>query len=172
MLYAAAFVGEAVLWRHQLLIWERAGHQVPTLASPGRVGAGHEGKQETHASTAGDGPAPGRRLADLGRGERDGHRESDRMSGAVQQQARGQPVVPLPGAGPGRSAARSWRARPRRPLATAPRRGPRRHWGLPELAEAAVRELPDPVDSNRLEEWCLRHGLTKDEVISRMGGSP
>jgi len=28
------------------------------------------------------------------------------------------------------------------------------------------------VDSNRLETWCMQHGLTKDEVMSRMGGSP
>jgi hypothetical protein len=28
------------------------------------------------------------------------------------------------------------------------------------------------VDINRLEEWCLEHGLSQDDVISRMGGSP
>jgi hypothetical protein len=28
------------------------------------------------------------------------------------------------------------------------------------------------VDVNRLEEWCLEHGLSQDDVISRMGGSP
>ena len=44
--------------------------------------------------------------------------------------------------------------------------------GYRELAEEAALELPDPVDINRLEEWCLQHGLTRDEVISRMGGSP
>lgn len=41
-----------------------------------------------------------------------------------------------------------------------------------ELAEEAARDLPDPVDINLLEEWCFQHGLTRDEVISRMGGSP
>ena len=44
--------------------------------------------------------------------------------------------------------------------------------GYGELAAEASRDLPDPVGTNRLAEWCLQHGLPKDEVISRMGGSP
>jgi hypothetical protein len=44
--------------------------------------------------------------------------------------------------------------------------------GYRELAVEASRDLPDPVDSNRLETWCMQHGLTQDEVMSRMGGSP
>ena len=44
--------------------------------------------------------------------------------------------------------------------------------GYGELAVEASRDLPDPVDINRLEEWCLEHGLSQDDVISRMGGSP
>jgi hypothetical protein len=44
--------------------------------------------------------------------------------------------------------------------------------GYRELAGEASRDLPDPVDSNRLEAWCMEHGLTRDEVMSRMGGSP
>jgi hypothetical protein len=44
--------------------------------------------------------------------------------------------------------------------------------GYGELAGEASRDLPDPVDLNRLEAWCMQHGLTRDEVISRMGGSP
>lgn len=44
--------------------------------------------------------------------------------------------------------------------------------GYRELAGEASRDLPDPVDSNRLETRCMQHGLTKDEVMSRMGGSP
>jgi hypothetical protein len=44
--------------------------------------------------------------------------------------------------------------------------------GYTELAVEASRDLPDPVDVNRLEEWCMEHGLSQDEVISRMGGSP
>ena len=44
--------------------------------------------------------------------------------------------------------------------------------GYGELAAEAARDLPDPVGINRLAEWCLQHGLPKDELISRMGGSP
>ena len=44
--------------------------------------------------------------------------------------------------------------------------------GYTELAVEASRDLPDPVDIDRLEEWCLEHGLSQDDVISRMGGSP
>jgi hypothetical protein len=44
--------------------------------------------------------------------------------------------------------------------------------GYKELAVEASRDLPDPVNINRLEEWCMEHGLSQDDVISRMGGSP
>jgi hypothetical protein len=44
--------------------------------------------------------------------------------------------------------------------------------GYRELAEVALRDLPDPVDIDRLTEWCLQHGVPEDEVISRIGGSP
>jgi hypothetical protein len=44
--------------------------------------------------------------------------------------------------------------------------------GYTELAVEASRDLPDPVDINQLEEWCMEHGLSRDDVISRMGGSP
>jgi hypothetical protein len=44
--------------------------------------------------------------------------------------------------------------------------------GYGELADEASRDLPDPVDIDRLEEWCVQHGVSKDQVISRMGGSP
>ena len=44
--------------------------------------------------------------------------------------------------------------------------------GYRELVPEALRELPDPVDIDRLEEWCSQHGIPLDELISRMGGSP
>ena len=44
--------------------------------------------------------------------------------------------------------------------------------GYRELAEEAARDLPDPVDINHLEAWCMQHGLPMDELISQMGGSP
>jgi hypothetical protein len=44
--------------------------------------------------------------------------------------------------------------------------------GLTDLADEASRDLPDPVDLDRLEAWGMQHGLSYDEVVSRMGGSP
>jgi hypothetical protein len=44
--------------------------------------------------------------------------------------------------------------------------------GLPALAEEAGRALPDPVEYNRAERFLLQYGITKDELISRRGGSP
>lgn len=44
--------------------------------------------------------------------------------------------------------------------------------GYTQLAEEAQRVLPDPVDVNRLAEWAMQHGLTHDDLISQMGGSP
>jgi hypothetical protein len=47
-----------------------------------------------------------------------------------------------------------------------------RHLGYRQMADEASQELPDPVDLDELQEWSLRHGLTRDVLISRMGGSP
>lgn len=44
--------------------------------------------------------------------------------------------------------------------------------GLTELAEEASRVLPDLVDADQLEEWALQRGISHDDLISRMGGSP
>ena len=44
--------------------------------------------------------------------------------------------------------------------------------GLPELAEEAHRVLPDPVEYNHAARYLAQYGITKDELISRMGGSP
>ena len=44
--------------------------------------------------------------------------------------------------------------------------------GYTELAEEASRVLPDPVDISQLEELGIQHGLTHDDLISQMGGSP
>jgi len=43
---------------------------------------------------------------------------------------------------------------------------------LPDLAEEARRVLPDPVEYNFAERFLAQYGLTKDELISRRGGSP
>jgi len=42
----------------------------------------------------------------------------------------------------------------------------------PELADEASRDLPDPVDINRLGQWMMQHGLSHDAMVSQMGGSP
>jgi hypothetical protein len=47
-----------------------------------------------------------------------------------------------------------------------------RRAGLPEVAEEADRSLPDPVELERAAEFGARYGVTRDELISRMGGSP
>ena len=43
---------------------------------------------------------------------------------------------------------------------------------LRELAEEDSRVLPDPVEYQLAERFLAQYGITKDELISRMGGSP
>ena len=47
-----------------------------------------------------------------------------------------------------------------------------RNAGFPEAAEEAERSLPDEVDLERAAEFGARYGITRDVLISRMGGSP
>ena len=47
-----------------------------------------------------------------------------------------------------------------------------RGWGYPQLADEAWRDLPDPVDVDELRDWNMRHGVSRDDIISGMGGSP
>ena len=44
--------------------------------------------------------------------------------------------------------------------------------GYTELAEEASRVLPDPVDVDQLAELAMQYRVTRDDLISRMGGSP
>ena len=44
--------------------------------------------------------------------------------------------------------------------------------GCAQLAQEASRVLPDPVDADKLATWGMQHGLTYDDLISQMGGSP
>jgi hypothetical protein len=44
--------------------------------------------------------------------------------------------------------------------------------GLRELAEEARRVLPDPVEYERAARYLAEYSITKDELISLMGGSP
>jgi hypothetical protein len=47
-----------------------------------------------------------------------------------------------------------------------------RHMGYTQAADDALREMPDEFDLKQLQEFGDRHGISRDEVISRMGGSP
>ncbi len=40
------------------------------------------------------------------------------------------------------------------------------------MADEALRDLPDPVDSEQVAAWTVSHGINMGELISRMGGSP
>jgi hypothetical protein len=44
--------------------------------------------------------------------------------------------------------------------------------GLPQMADEALRDLPDPVDSEQVAAWAVPYGVSMDELTSRMGGSP
>ena len=44
--------------------------------------------------------------------------------------------------------------------------------GLPEMAERALHDLPDPVDSEQVAAWAVPYRVSMDELTSRMGGSP
>jgi hypothetical protein len=44
--------------------------------------------------------------------------------------------------------------------------------GYAQLAKEASRVLPDPVDADEVGTWGQQHGLTYDDLVSQMGGSP
>jgi hypothetical protein len=43
--------------------------------------------------------------------------------------------------------------------------------GFGEVADEAMRDLPVPVDLDHVQDW-RQHGITRDVLISQMGGSP
>ena len=47
-----------------------------------------------------------------------------------------------------------------------------RHAGYRQAAEKAEQELPDPVTLDQVRKFADRHGISHDEIISQMGGSP
>jgi hypothetical protein len=47
-----------------------------------------------------------------------------------------------------------------------------RRLGYTEAAEVAERELPDQVSLEELKKFTDRYNISRDEVISQMGGSP
>ena len=44
--------------------------------------------------------------------------------------------------------------------------------GLSEMADDAQRDLPDPVDSEKVAAWAVQYGINMGELMDRMGGSP
>ena len=47
-----------------------------------------------------------------------------------------------------------------------------RRLGYTEAAEEAERELPDPVSLEEIRQFADRYNISRDEVMSQMGGSP
>jgi hypothetical protein len=47
-----------------------------------------------------------------------------------------------------------------------------RRLGYQQEADEALQDLPEEVDLRQLEEFGDQHGISRDELISRMGGSP
>ena len=47
-----------------------------------------------------------------------------------------------------------------------------RRLGYTQAAEEAARELPDPVSMEEIKKFGNRHGISHDEIMSQMGGSP
>jgi hypothetical protein len=47
-----------------------------------------------------------------------------------------------------------------------------RRLGYTQEADDAARTLPDHVSVEELTAFSDRHGLSRDELVSRMGGSP
>ena len=47
-----------------------------------------------------------------------------------------------------------------------------RRLGYTEAAETAERELPDRISLEELTKFADRYNISRDEVMSQMGGSP
>jgi hypothetical protein len=47
-----------------------------------------------------------------------------------------------------------------------------RRLGYTEAADKAVQELPDPVPMDKLRKFADQYNISRDEVMSQMGGSP
>jgi hypothetical protein len=47
-----------------------------------------------------------------------------------------------------------------------------RHLGFTQAADDALRDLPEEIDAQQLREFGDQHGLSRDTLTERMGGSP
>ena len=46
-----------------------------------------------------------------------------------------------------------------------------RRTGFPDLADAVVKAFPDPVDLGEVAKFLEPYGITRDVLVSRLGGS-
>ena len=46
-----------------------------------------------------------------------------------------------------------------------------RRTGVPEVADEALRVLPDPVEGDQIAAFLAPYGITLDELVSRVGGT-
>ena len=46
-----------------------------------------------------------------------------------------------------------------------------RRAGFADAARGAEKELPDEIDVDTLQNWEAKYGITKDAIVSQMGGS-
>jgi hypothetical protein len=44
--------------------------------------------------------------------------------------------------------------------------------GYSQAAEDALHDLPEDIELQQLEEFGDKHGINRDDLVSRMGGSP
>jgi hypothetical protein len=47
-----------------------------------------------------------------------------------------------------------------------------RRTGYAELADEAEQELPDQLDIDQIQAFLRPHGVSRDDIISGLGGSP
>lgn len=47
-----------------------------------------------------------------------------------------------------------------------------RRLGYAQAADEALRVLPEQIEREQLEEFGNQHGISRGELIDRMGGSP
>ena len=47
-----------------------------------------------------------------------------------------------------------------------------RRAGLREVAEEADSSLPETIDLDEVADWALQRGITRDTLVSLLGGSP
>jgi hypothetical protein len=47
-----------------------------------------------------------------------------------------------------------------------------RRTGMADVADELLRTLPENADARTVEQFCAAHGLSRQSLVERMGGSP